>query len=168
MMKTKCLETKRLGAWLPLALGVALFAVPAAAQSTSVLRSQTETSVNAVQGQMRQAMQPGREDGVTYVSGGVGKEAVQAMHEIAPNYNLRLMFAVAGSGEYLANVHVKVMGPKGRTVLDTVSEGPYFFAKVPPGRYQVVADAQGTPISRSIDVGQDGSVAQSFYWHAAG
>jgi len=35
--------------WLPLALGAALLAVPAAAQTNSILGSQTGTTVNAIE-----------------------------------------------------------------------------------------------------------------------
>ena len=104
---------------------------------------------------------------MTYISGGVGNESVQAMRAMERGYNLRLMFAIAGSGEYLADVRVKLVDPKGRTVLDAVSEGPYFFAKVPPGRYQVVAETEGDAKTRAVDISPGGAVSQSFYWRSA-
>ncbi|MGO8865083.1 MAG: carboxypeptidase-like regulatory domain-containing protein [Alphaproteobacteria bacterium] len=154
--------------WLPLALGAALLALPAAAQTSSILRSQTDATVNAIEYQARQALEPPRTQGdVTYLSGGVGSDSVQAMREVERAYNLRLMFAVAGSGEYLANVRVKLVDASGRTVLDVVSDGPYFFAKVPPGRYQVVAETEGGAKTRSVDISTGGAVSQSFYWRSA-
>lgn len=154
--------------WLPLALGAALLAVPAAAQTSSILRSQTDATVNAIENQARQGVEPPRTQGdVTYTSGGVGSDSVQAMHEIERAYNLRLMFAIEGSGEYLADVRVKLVDARGRTVLDAVSDGPYFFAKVPPGRYQVVAETEGDAKTRSVDISSGGAVSQSFYWRSA-
>ena len=154
--------------WLPLALGAALLAVPAAAQTSSILRSQTDATVNAIEYQAREGVEPPRTQGdVTYVSGGVGSDSIQAMREIERGYNLRLMFAIAGSGEYLADVRVKLVDAKGRTVLDAVSDGPYFFAKVPPGRYQVVAETEGDAKTRSVDISPSGAVSQSFYWRSA-
>lgn len=118
--------------------------------------------------QTRHGAEPPRTQGdVTYISGGVGKDSVRAMREIEHGYNLRLMFAVKRSGEYLADVRVKLMDAKGKTVLDAVSDGPYFFAKVPPGRYQVVAVNEGNSITRSVDVSPRSAVSQPFYWSSA-
>ncbi|HXP74752.1 MAG TPA: carboxypeptidase-like regulatory domain-containing protein [Stellaceae bacterium] len=154
--------------WLPLAFGAALLAAPAAAQTSSILCSETDATVNAIEYQARQGLEPPRTQGdVTYLSGGVGSDSVQAMREIERAYNLRLMFAVEGSGEYLADVRVKLVDARGRTVLDAVSDGPYFFARVPPGRYQVVAENEGNAITRSVDVSPGGAVSQSFYWRSA-
>ncbi len=156
--------------WLSLALAGALLgalgtASPAAAQG--IVRSQTETSINAVETQDRLALVgPMTQGGVSYISGGVGSDSVRAMRQVEGAYNLRLLFAVQGSGEYLANVRVKLLDHKGNTVLDAMSDGPYFYAKVPPGHYQVVADNGGTVISRAVDVGQH-AVSQSFYWRSA-
>jgi hypothetical protein len=156
--------------WLPLALSGALLgmlgtAIPAAAQG--IVRSQTDSSVDAVENQNRLALTEPRTQGdVSYVSGGVGSDSALAMRQIEGGYNLRLLFAVQGSGEYLADVRVKLVDHKGHTVLDAVSDGPYFFAKLRPGRYQVVADNGGTVISRSVDVGEH-AVSQSFYWRSA-
>ena len=162
------MSMKTMKTWLPLALGAALLAVPAAAQTSSILRSQTDATVNAIEYQTRQGVDLPRTQGdVTYISGGVGNESVQAMRAMERGYNLRLMFAIAGSGEYLANVRVKLVDPKGRTVLDAVSEGPYFFAKVPPGRYQVVAETEGDAKTRAVDISPGGAVSQSFYWRSA-
>ena len=157
--------------WLSLALAGALLgtlgtAAPAAAQG--ITRAQTDTSINAIENQDRLALVgPQTQGDVSYVSGGVGSDSVLAMRQIEGGYNLRLLFAVQGSGEYLANVRVKLVDRKGNTVLDAVSDGPYFFAKLRPGRYQVVVDNGGTVISRTVDVGQH-AVSQSFYWRSAG
>jgi hypothetical protein len=156
--------------WLSLALAAALLgmlgtAAPAAAQGT--VRSQTDAPINAVENQVRLARVESHTQGdVSYVSGGVGSDSALAMRQIEGGYNLRLLFAVRGSGEYLADVRVKLVDRKGNTVLDAVSDGPYFFAKLRPGRYQVVAGNGGTTISRSVDVGAH-AVFQSFYWHSA-
>ena len=156
--------------WVSLALAGALLsmlgtAVPAAAQG--IVRPQNDTSVDAVENQNRLAlMEPRRQGDVSYVGGGVGSDSAQAMRQIKGGYNLRLLFAMQGSGDYLANVRVKLVDQKRNTVLDAVSDGPYFFAKVRPGSYQVVADNGGMVISRSVDVGEH-AVSQSFYWRSA-
>lgn len=124
-------------------LGVALIAFPAAAQEG-----------------MPEVMTM---DGVSYTSGGVGEMERSAMMQHAREYNLRLTFA-ARSGEYLADVNVSIRDAKGRTVLDAVSDGPWFYAKLAPGKYKVVAEANGQPVTRSVSVGKGKSAAAVMFW----
>jgi hypothetical protein len=157
--------------WLTLATAAALLgvlgtAVPAAAQG--IVRSQSDPSLNAVENQTQLGMQEARADnGVSYISGGVGSDAVQALRDVKGRYNLHLLFAVQGSGEYLANVRVRLANRQGNTVLDTVSDGPYFFAKLQPGRYQVSAESEGRTLTRSVEISPNGSVSEAFYWRSA-
>src|SRR5271167_3795890 len=66
-------------------------------------------SLFGLQARAELAIEPRAENGVTFVSGGAGDEGVQAIHEIERDYNLRLLFAVQGSGNYLSRVDVKIL-----------------------------------------------------------
>jgi hypothetical protein len=79
------------------------------------------------------------EGDVSYLSGGIGIDESTAMKNAASKYSLELVFsAKAGaSAAYLANVHVKVSDRAGKTVIDTVAQGPYFLANLPDGNYKV-------------------------------
>jgi hypothetical protein len=99
---------------------------------------------------------------VTYVSGGIGLDAIAQMESMASQYNLKLVFALR-SGEYLSDVGVSIANTAGRTVLDTKSEGPWFLAKLPPGNYQVVATFAGKSERRTIAVG-GGLRTADFRW----
>jgi hypothetical protein len=80
-----------------------------------------------------------------YITGGVGKEEAQAMKQAARTYPLSLEFVhhALPRDEYLADVSVLIKDHAGRTVLDTVSDGPFLLAKVPPGKYTVTATVNG-------------------------
>ncbi len=95
-------------------------------------------------------MKPQTQNGIEYVSGGVGMDEHKAMRAIQGNYNVHLVFAVKGTGEFVSEVKVKITGAGGKTVLDTVSPGPDLFAKLPPGHYNLVADRDGHVIKESI------------------
>jgi hypothetical protein len=103
---------------------------------------------------------------VAFVSGGVGDEDRSAMRAMAHDYNLHLQFALQGSGEYLAGVNVTVTDEKGKTLLDTIADGPLFFAKLPAGRYKIAVAQGGRSQSRNVVVPTSGPVAQAFYWPA--
>jgi hypothetical protein len=111
--------------------------------------------------------EPQQQGDIGFVSGGVGDDDRAALRQMAHNYNLRLQFAIQGSGEYLADVNVTLTDEKGRTLLDTISDGPLFFAKVPPGRYKITAAEGGRTLTRAVVVPADGPAAQAFYWPAA-
>lgn len=103
------------------------------------------------------------DNGIAYMSGGVGLDEREAMHSLAPNYNLRLVFA-ARQGAYLSDVKVDIRNTAGRNILSAVSNGPWFFAKLPSGRYRIMVEAGGKHMTRSAVVGSQGQTALKFYW----
>lgn len=103
---------------------------------------------------------------ITFVSGGVGAGNRNAMRQVENRYNLHLMFAVQRSGDYLANVGVKLANTQGKTVLHATSNGPFFFANVPAGHYKITVMSQGRPLTRDIAVAAHGISDQIFYWPA--
>ena len=107
-----------------------------------------------------------RQGNITFVSGGAGDEDRDALRQVESQYNLRLLFA-ARSGDYLAGVAVTLRDARGNAVLDTIAEGPIFYARMPPGRYRLTVSNQGQSQSRNIGIGS-GAVRQDFYWASAG
>ncbi|MEI2781121.1 MAG: carboxypeptidase regulatory-like domain-containing protein [Candidatus Competibacter sp.] len=75
--------------------------------------------------------------GIRYVSGGVGEGERAELDALSNQFNLRLLFAMQGSGEYLSAVRVTILDARGGTVLTAESKGPWFFAQLAPGEYTV-------------------------------
>jgi hypothetical protein len=96
------------------------------------------------------------EGGITYVSGGIADDWQQAMEAQRGQYNLHLLFAQIGTGAYFANVPVEITDSSGRTVLNAVSQGPFFYARLPAGNYKVTASHAGQPITKMAYVGAGG------------
>lgn len=103
--------------------------------------------------------------GVPYISGGIGFSERTEMQEVKSRFNLRLLFAVAGSGSYLADVRVRIDDAAGPTLLEAVSQGPWFYASLAPGRYVLRVDNAGQVQTRDIAIPATGAVEQSFYWN---
>lgn len=103
--------------------------------------------------------------GVPYISGGIGVSGREEMQEVKSRFNLRLLFAVAGSGSYLADVRVRIDDAAGPTLLEAVSQGPWFYASLAPGRYVLRVDNAGQVQTRDIAIPATGAVEQSFYWN---
>lgn len=101
---------------------------------------------------------------IRYMSGGIGSSEQEAMERVKGEYNLRLLFAVAGSGEFLADIGVTIADAAGNALLDGVSPGPYFYARVPPGRYRISADNAGQVQTRAVTIPASGATSEAFYW----
>lgn len=103
------------------------------------------------------------DEGIAYVSGGVGQDEREVMHGLARNYNLRLVFADK-EGAYLSDVTVNIRNAAGREILSAVSNGPWFFAKLPNGRYRIKAEARGESMNQSAVIGRERQTELKFYW----
>ena len=100
---------------------------------------------------------------VTYVSGGVGQESLDQLSSITREFNLKLVFAL-NSGAYLSGVQVQIADAKGTTILDAMSDGPWFMAKLPTGNYQVMATVAGKVEKRRVTVGPSQLKTVDFRW----
>jgi len=98
----------------------------------------------------------------TYVSGGIGDD--DPMIASKADYNLHLVFAQQGSGEYLADVDVFIENSKGDKVVNAKSSGPLFYVDLPAGRYRVTASFDGKSLSKTTTVRNKGGSDLHFYW----
>ena len=97
------------------------------------------------------------QDGISYVSGGIGLDEREAMKANRHGYNLFLTFAEK-SGAFVADVQVVVKALKGKKGFDTVSEGPFLYAALPPGKYRVSVEFEGMRQSRVVNLGKASEV----------
>jgi len=101
-----------------------------------------------------------------WVSGGIGAEERDDMIMALPDHNLKLLTAAERSGGYLAAVQVLVREAGGRTVFETSLDGPWLLARLPPGRYELVATYGGRSQTRSFTVPASGRREIFLYWVA--
>jgi len=119
-----------------LAAAAAVFSPPAHAMAADGLSQQTAPS------------------GVTYIAGGVGQGQVDAMHAMRGDYNLRMTFARAHTGDYLADIHVRIEDMHGKKMVDTLAPGPLFYARLPDGTYRVLSTFGAQQQSREVTIGK--------------
>lgn len=106
------------------------------------------------------------ENGIPFVSGGFGVEERTALRELGKKDNLELSFALRND-DYLGGARVLIKDERGNKVLETASDGPLFYAKLPKGRYTVMATAQGKTITRTVEVPAQGQARVYFAWTSA-
>ena len=101
--------------------------------------------------------------GIPYLSGGIGLDEREALRSLANEYNLYLSFALK-KGNYLSDVEVLIANNRGMTVLAAVSQGPWFFTKLPVGTYRIRAKTLGESLEQMVHVPQQGQARFSFLW----
>lgn len=78
--------------------------------------------------------------GIDYVSGGVAEAEEEDLLAQKKDFSFWLTTASKGSGGFLADVQVRIVNERGgQTVLEHTLDGPWLFAKLPPGRYRIEA-----------------------------
>ena len=110
------------------------------------------------------AAAPAATGSIPHVSGGIGEGEQQQLLARQRDYNLKLVFTL-NEGNYIADVNVAVKDKAGKTVLEDVSGGPFFLAKLPAGQYSVVATYDGKAVTRKVSVGA-GLHTEQFRWAA--
>ena len=107
---------------------------------------------------------PQTQGGITYVSGGIADDWQQAMESQRGQYNLHLLFAQLGTGAYFTNVPVQITDGSGQTVLNAVSQGPFFYARLKPGSYKVTASHGGQAVTKMATVPASGGADLDYRW----
>jgi hypothetical protein len=100
---------------------------------------------------------------IPFVSGGVGIDEREALRTMTKADNLALSFALQNK-EYLGGANVVIKDQHGKAVLQTASDGPLFFAKLPAGTYTIEATALGRTLAQTADVPAQGQMTLHFTW----
>ncbi|HUG21707.1 carboxypeptidase regulatory-like domain-containing protein [Piscinibacter sp.] len=148
--------------WAAAAAAWALAATGASAQTTSPAAGQTATAPGAPDASLEPQVR--REGNVAYVNGGIGERGEAKTMELGRDMNLKLVFARASGGGYLADANVLIADRSGNVVLQLESADPLLFAQLPPGTYRITATADGRTIERSVQVPANGQQTEHFHW----
>jgi enamine deaminase RidA (YjgF/YER057c/UK114 family) len=100
---------------------------------------------------------------VSYVSGGVGIDSEERLKAQEKQFNLKLVLTLV-EGNYLADVAVTVQDGAGKKVLEHVTDGPIFLAKLPAGAYSVTAVHNGKTQTRKVSVRADRLHTEYLRW----
>ncbi|EJM86221.1 MULTISPECIES: hypothetical protein [Pseudomonas] len=108
-------------------------------------------------------VQPQEQNGITYLSGGIGLDESKAIQQTA-GYNLHMTFSVGAENKYIPDVDVVIQKAQGQTVLTLNEAGPLVYVQLPPGKYTVVATRHGEVRRDSADVGSGPARNLVFHW----
>jgi len=97
--------------------------------------------------------------GVSWLSGGVGDEAMTEMHKLSAAYNVHLMLT-GPRGNYLAGIPFTVSRRSGQVAVSGVTEGPLLYLKLPAGKYQIAVEIDGAWQTRHIQASASGKTTK--------
>ena len=97
-------------------------------------------------------MEPMHVGDATFISGGVGMRERARLFEEVAGYDLLVSFANRETGAFLTGVEVTLQREH-HSSIDITANGPYLFAKLPPGHYTLTAALPGWQTrTREVDV----------------
>ena len=105
-----------------------------------------------------------QENGIEYLTGGVGIDGRQQLKPLVKDMNLQLVFAEKQTGGYLADIEVVIADSKGAPVLKVSDSDPMVFAVLEPGTYSVTAKSAKGTMEREITVPAAGRRTELFLW----
>ena len=102
--------------------------------------------------------------GIRYLSGGIGEGERAELNALSNQFNLRLLFAMQGSGNYLADIRVNILDSRGEVTLSAESNGPWFFAQLPPGTYTIEVSIPDQLQRQTVRIEGSRQSQLNFYW----
>lgn len=104
------------------------------------------------------------QNGITYLSGGIGLDESEAMKAAARDYTLMITCSVQPTGKYLADVKVNITDKSGSLVLETVIDGPMLLVQLAPGQYRISAKNDGVTMNRTVNIGSEHPTRVNLSW----
>ncbi len=89
--------------------------------------------------------------GISYITGGIGKDEVNAILAESKRWPLLLELSQIenGRGVWIFGAKVKIIDAKGQIIFDAQADGPYMLLNLEPGEYILEASYQGVEQKRS-------------------
>ena len=106
------------------------------------------------------------QNGVSYVSGGVGSDETNAIKAMGDRFNLHVSMTTTG-GAYMDGGSVTIVDAQGHAVLSTEAAGPLFYAQLKPGSYTIKVSGNGKQMQQMVKISASGSQMLNFTWRTA-
>lgn len=122
------------------------------------------TATSQVYAQMPQT---NTQNGVEYVTGGIGLDEVEAIKAESKNWGLQITFTekVDNRFPWVSDVDLKIEQEKGtEPLLKIVTDGPYVLAKLPSGKYKITASYLGKTLTKTVTINNKATQRISMVW----
>lgn len=134
--------------------------------SLAVIAASLGASGSAVASDREALPEAQTQNGIIYLSGGIGLDESTAMKAAAKDYTLMLTCSIQPTGQYLSDVKVSITDKSGSPVLETVTDGPMLLVQLAPGQYRISAENDGVTMNRTVDIGSERPTRVNLSWPA--
>jgi hypothetical protein len=100
---------------------------------------------------------------IPYISGGIGSDETDAIEAVKENYNLRVTSADK-TGHFRGDTRIIVSDVTEDVLLDTITQGPLFYANLPKGRYTVYGYSEGQSKTQKVTITKGKTTRVHFSW----
>ena len=132
----------------------------ASTQTVAIDESQNVLPVNAT-------LNPMSQNGIDYLSGGIGEEELTAIKQVTRDYNLHIMFSAGSTNAYVSDIKLTINRVRGKNLLSLEQVGPLVYIKLSAGQYDITAESEGHVQKRRITVGSKASKSLQFHWNSS-
>jgi hypothetical protein len=103
---------------------------------------------------------------ITYIAGGIGVDEAKAMKTESKSWPLSIEFSeyLVSQDLWVAQVYLRILDSKGKTILETIVDGPMFLGRLPPDNYELFATYEGVTKSRKIQIVNGKTLHISMGW----
>lgn len=114
---------------------------------------------------------PPKPEEICFVSGGISADEVAEFKARAKEFLLEIVFVQKADPEdnnrleeYLAEVNLQIKDSHGNEVINLTTEGPFFLADLPLGKYQIMAEHEGVVKTNVIRIAAKKHQRVVFLW----
>lgn len=105
--------------------------------------------------------------GVKYVTGGIGQDEVEDMHQMAKQFSLNILFSEGKVGRAVDGVSVVILNSQGKATFSIDAANPLLYVDLPMGKYRVLATYNGLKQGVVVNVLGKGNQKLVLNWKAA-
>jgi hypothetical protein len=105
--------------------------------------------------------------GVKYVTGGIGQDEVEDMHQMAKQFSLNILFSEGKVGRAVDSVNVVILNHQGKEIFSIDASDPLLYVDLPAGKYKVLATYNGAKQGVAVNVIGKGNQKLILNWKNA-
>jgi len=105
--------------------------------------------------------------GITFITGGIGDEELAQIKASEHQYNVHILMSAPG-GAFISDVGLRITDAAGKELLLTEGAGPYFYARLAPGKYTLELNAEGEVKKIPLKIGDNTNIKKAIEFKEAG
>ena len=106
------------------------------------------------------------QNGIQYITGGIGSEESDAIKAESKHWSLQIMFSevTPERSRWVADINFQIKNSSNEVILKAISDGPLVLVKLPNGLYTVSAIYSGVEVQQHFEIKAGVVQKLSIFW----